>query len=77
MGRFARDRRHKAPAYEIAETLFRMMVEEDFDFADPKKFDVPEELWPEFRAKARLYREATVLILLFLTLRKKPSTKRC
>ena len=40
MACFTRNRRHKALAYEIAETLLRTLVDEEADFHHPQRFDV-------------------------------------
>jgi len=78
MAWFARDRRQKVPSHEIAEDLFHVMVEEEprciaegvflvaEEDPDPTQpgIRLPRTLWPQFRARMRLYREATVLMVL-------------
>ncbi len=63
-------RSSRQPAEAIAEHLFRTLIEEAED--DPERFRVrvPTMIRPQFRAKARLYREATVLMLLLARARK-------
>ena len=64
MGWFRRDRRHVAPAREIADTLIQVLVEDELDVGHPERFTVPPALWPSFLEKMRLYREAGTLMLL-------------
>ncbi len=54
----------KVPADEIADNLYKILVEEEPAHGAPSKFGIPETMWPGFRAKMRLYREAAVLATL-------------
>jgi hypothetical protein len=64
MAGFTRNNPQKATADEIAKSLLQVMVEEEAESGHPSQFDLPATVWPQFRAKMRLYREAVVLMLL-------------
>jgi hypothetical protein len=61
---FRRDKRQKAPAAEIAASLFQAFVESDVDGVLPETYRVPPNLIAKFRDRTRLYREAAVLLVL-------------
>ncbi len=75
MSWFSRGRRHTVPAAQLAEDLFRIEEEpesskslfrvagEDTDRTQPA-VRMSGMVWPRFRDKMRLYREAIVLMLL-------------
>jgi hypothetical protein len=66
MGWFSRKRSHGTPASEVAESLYRVVVEEGESgkFIQPEEYNIPINLRTLFSAKTRLYREALVLLVL-------------
>jgi hypothetical protein len=66
MAWFNRKCRLNVPSTEIANSLYKVVVEKgsEEEFDQPKKYSLPHDVWPAFIAKMRIYREALVLLVL-------------
>jgi hypothetical protein len=51
-------------AAHLAEMLHELLVLDEHEYNRPEAYSLPPAIWPQFRAKARLYREAVLLLAL-------------